>query len=106
MKTPVTIITEALGRVVTATEWLNGVLIPDFEVSHPKAETHGDYATNLALLLSKQVGQNPREIAEKLITSLQNDVEIASVIDTTRISVAGPGFINFWIKEEWLLLVS
>lgn len=103
MKTPVTIITEALGRVVTATEWLNGVLIPDFEVSHPKDEEYGDYATNLALLLSKKVGQNPREIAEKLITSLQNDVEIASVIDTTRISVAGPGFINFWIKEEWLL---
>lgn len=103
VKSPRQVITEALGRALETAGLLPPQGVPDFEVSHPKEEAHGDYATNLALLLAKQVGHNPREIAEKLITSLQNDVEIASVIDTTRISVAGPGFINFWIKEEWLL---
>lgn len=101
-KSPVQIITEALGRAVASQEWLKEVMIPDFSVSHPKDETHGDYATNLAMLLAKKLGLNPREIAQKLITSLQIDIELANLIDMSKIEVAGAGFINFWLKEEWV----
>ncbi|MBP9703091.1 arginine--tRNA ligase [Candidatus Woesebacteria bacterium] len=102
-KSPVQVITEALGRALAATGLMPESGVPDFNVSHPKDESHGDYATNLALLLAKNSGKNPREVAEKLITSLQNDIDLSSLIDTTNISVAGAGFINFTLTTEYLL---
>lgn len=74
-----------------------------FGVDHPKEESHGDYSCNVAMVLAKKVGQNPREVAEKLASVLQNDIQIASVIDMERIEIAGAGFINFWVKESWLM---
>ncbi len=74
--------------------------MPDFEISHPKDEKNGDYSTNIALLLAKRVGQNPRELAEKIASVLQNDVEMNRLIG--KIEVAGAGFINFYLKPEWL----
>ncbi|GAB4026693.1 MAG: arginine--tRNA ligase [Candidatus Microgenomates bacterium] len=103
MQNPTVLITEALGRALVASGLMPISKVPDFSVAHPKDETHGDYATNLALLLAKMMGMNPSEVAKKLITSLQNDAELATLIDTSKIDVAGAGFINFWLKEEWLL---
>ncbi len=103
MLNPVVVITEALGMAITATELMPESGVPDFNVSHPKDETHGDYATNLALLLAKKLGKNPREVAEKLITSLQNDTELSTLIDIAKTEVAGAGFINFTLKTEYLL---
>lgn len=74
----------------------------DFVVEHPREEANGDYSTNVALILAKKVGKKPREVAEKIVSYLQNDIEIASVIDTGRIEIAGPGFINFYLKDEYL----
>lgn len=71
-----------------------------FVVEHPKEESHGDYSTNVSLLVAKEQGQKPREVAEKLVQLLQNDILVNRMID--RIEVAGPGFINFWLKKEWL----
>jgi arginyl-tRNA synthetase len=67
---------------------------PELEI--PSLAQHGDYATNAAMVLAKSLKKNPREIAEKLsepITSLG-----ANVLD--RLEIAGPGFINFFIKKE------
>lgn len=75
----------------------------EFSVEHPRDEAHGDYSTNVAMLLAKKIGKNPREIAEKLVDSLLNDIEIASLIDITKIEVAGAGFINFTLKSDYLL---
>ena len=61
-------------------------------------EQFGDYATNVALQLSKQVGENPREIAEALRTELLVSLE-ETVSD---ISVAGPGFMNLRLAEPVL----
>lgn len=102
-KSPAQIITEALGRALVASGLMPEGGVPDFNVTHPKDETHGDYATNLALLLAKKLGMNPREVAEKLITSLQSDTDLSSLIDTTKINVAGAGFINFILKTDYLL---
>jgi len=99
---PAKLITEALGRALAASGLMPESGVPDFEVAHPKDEAHGDYATNLALLLARKIEKNPREVAELLITSLQNDIELANLIDIEKLSVAGPGFINFWMKQEYL----
>lgn len=57
-------------------------------------ETHGDLATNVAMALAGSLGQNPREIAEKLATKISNLDGIKSV------EVAGPGFINVRLADN------
>jgi arginyl-tRNA synthetase len=65
------------------------------ELTRPEAQ-HGDYATNVALQLSKQLGKNPREIGEALAEKLRGDVRLAAV------EVAGPGFINLRLTDQKL----
>lgn len=60
----------------------------------------GDYATNVALQLAKPLGQQPREIAEKLADSLRAGGDFIEV------SVAGPGFINMRLSDDRLLEMS
>jgi arginyl-tRNA synthetase len=55
---------------------------------------HGDFATNLALMLAKPAKTNPRQLAEKLVAAIPQD----AVID--KIEIAGPGFINFYLNPE------
>ncbi|OAH50955.1 arginine--tRNA ligase [Microbacterium oleivorans] len=62
--------------------------VADFPVERPKNRDHGDWASNAALKLSKQVGANPREFAAEVADALAAVDGIASV------EVAGPGFIN------------
>ncbi|MHB1297689.1 MAG: arginine--tRNA ligase, partial [Gemmatimonadaceae bacterium] len=59
-------------------------------LERPRDPAHGDWATNLAMTLSKPLGRKPREIADALIAAL--DTKAAGVAEAT---VAGPGFINF-----------
>ncbi len=66
------------------------------ELSRPD-EQFGDYATNVALQLAKQVGKNPREIAEVLVDVVQSQ----SFVQTA--SVAGPGFLNITLTDDALL---
>lgn len=55
---------------------------------------HGDFATNLAMLLAKPAKMNPRQLAEKLVAALPTDSAIAKV------EIAGPGFINFFMDSS------
>jgi arginyl-tRNA synthetase len=57
-------------------------------VERPKRPEHGDYATNVAMVLTKKVGQPPRAIAEKLASALAGDAVVATA------EIAGPGFVN------------
>ena len=68
-----------------------------FAVEHPADMTHGDYSTNVALVVGKQSGTNPREMAEKIKVALEKN--LPAEID--RIEIAGPGFINFICKPEF-----
>src|SRR5882724_10117221 len=61
-------------------------------VEPPKDPTHGDMATNAAMVLAKEARTKPRELAEKIAGRLRTDEVIASV------DVAGPGFINLTLK--------
>ena len=65
------------------------------ELTRPD-EKFGDYASNAALQLAKQLGRNPREVAEALAGELKNQALLANV------TVAGPGFLNFKLTDEAL----
>ena len=67
--------------------------VPDsVTIERPKTREHGDYATNAALQLAKAAGRPPREIAELIVSHL-DDPRVASA------EIAGPGFLNFRIDE-------
>ncbi|KAF0157566.1 MAG: arginyl-tRNA synthetase [Syntrophaceae bacterium] len=75
-------------------------LLPDVELSHIEIEVpanpeHGDYASNVAMILASQANQNPRNIA-KIIQENLTDPE--GIIEKTQI--AGPGFLNFRMKDD------
>jgi len=70
--------------------------LPPFEVEAPKLAEHGDLATNLALVLTKQARRPPRQIAEIIIKHLAAP---AGMLQKTEI--AGPGFLNFFIQDAY-----
>lgn len=62
----------------------------------PKLAAHGDLTTNVAMILGKSLGKNPRAVAQEILTSLKVDPEFVSAIE-----VAGPGFINFKFTDRF-----
>ena len=66
---------------------------PDFVIERTKSREHGDYASNIALLLAKPAGMKPRELAELLVNTLPSSQHVE------KISIAGPGFINFTLAR-------
>ena len=64
---------------------------PDFTVERTRNRDHGDFATNIALLLSKAAQRKPREVAEAIVAAMPQSDDIA------RIDIAGPGFINVFM---------
>lgn len=68
---------------------------PDVEIEEPKNESHGDFSTNLAMIMAKVQKMPPRKIAEILQPYLE---EAAAWIQKT--DIAGPGFINFFIAPN------
>ena len=71
-------------------------LTPNIQVETARDKAHGDFASNLAMMLAKPAGMKPRDLAEKLIAALPEHKAVASV------SIAGPGFINFFQDSGWL----
>ena len=63
-------------------------------IDHTKDNSHGDYATNIALTLSKQAKMNPVDLAKIIVGQLEETSFI------NKIEIAGPGFINFFMSEE------
>lgn len=75
-------------------------------VEPPRDASHGDLATNAAMVLAKPAGENPRALAERLAVELAKDGDIASA------DVAGPGFVNlklhdgFWQRQLAAILAE
>ncbi len=69
-------------------------LSPKINVENTRDKAHGDFATNLALLLTKAAGIPPRELAVKIVALVSGD----SIIEN--VEVAGPGFINFFVSDS------
>lgn len=81
-------------------EILNGLGIApvSFAIEHPASFTNGDYSANVAMLLGKAIGQNPRELADKIAEGLRVSLDKALV---ERVEVAGPGFINVYLSNRF-----
>ena len=75
-----------------------GVIADDMGVAiileRTRDAQHGDFATNLAMMLAKPAKMNPRQLAEKLVAALPKDNAV------TKVEVAGPGFINFFLDSR------
>jgi arginyl-tRNA synthetase len=64
-------------------------------VEPPRDASHGDLATNAAMVLAKPTGQNPRALAERLVEALKTDPSVVSA------EVAGPGFVNLKLADGY-----
>lgn len=73
------------------------ITLDDFSLSPPKQESFGDLSSNIALLISKQMKENPLGVAEKIKAELLNK----KIKNIDAITVTPPGFINFVIKQNF-----
>ena len=74
-----------------------GMVIQDINLEHPEQLDHGDYSTNVALVLSKQIGKKPVELAKEIVEALKKRIPKEIV----KVEVAGPGFINFYLSNDF-----
>lgn len=85
----------------------------DVHLEHPADEAYGDFSTNSAMQLfpkrsdfgrpDLQGVKNPRALAQIIVEELNKDSDLAK--NVSKIEIAGPGFINFWLSEEYLAQV-
>lgn len=69
-----------------------------FVIERPARIEHGEFSTNLAMVAAKNLGQNPRSLAEKICEYLlENPVQFQE-----KVEIAGPGFINFYLSSAYL----
>ena len=79
---------------------INGQLVESYDeamvvIEIPKDTTHGDYSTNIAMQLTRVLHKNPREIASTIVENITSDA-------IEKVEIAGPGFINFFLKNDSL----
>ena len=78
---------ELIEQSVLQSDW-----IPEISVERTRDAQHGDFASNLAMMLVKSAKTAPRQLAEAIIAALPDDVSVEKV------EIAGPGFINFFVN--------
>ena len=66
----------------------------NFQVSKPQDSLHGDWTSNLALIMAKEMKRNPRELANEIVETLESPQSFEKIV------IAGAGFLNFYLKEE------
>src|SRR5215831_1469097 len=82
------------AKLAAEGNWPAGIDLSRVVVEPPRDATHGDMATNAAMVLAKDAKAKPRELADKIAEKLRRDDLIAAV------DVAGPGFINLTLKPS------
>jgi arginyl-tRNA synthetase len=90
------LLTSAARRALAA-EGLNDNPIPRVLVEYPRVRDHGDYATNIAMVLASQLNRPPRTLAEAIVNHIDDPEGLIE-----RVEVAGPGFINVFVhRRAW-----
>ena len=64
------------------------------EIVKTKSEMHGDWSSNIAMIVAKKKGENPKELAQKIIKLIPNEDWLEKV------EIAGPGFLNFFLTKQ------
>jgi hypothetical protein len=90
------IITKAVNKAQQK-EQIPTIEMPEISIEIPREKEHGDFSTNIAMLITKQVKKPPRQTAEILIKNMELKDSYAR-----RVECAGPGFINFYLSNDWL----
>lgn len=101
-------IKEELRKLIQEAVERLGFEAKEINLEHPENIEHGDYSTNVALVLAKKLGKNPYELAEAIASKLKSNQSIKTHDRTfsyfiEKIEVAGPGFINFFLSKEYFL---
>lgn len=81
-----------------ATELFQFKQMPDYVIEVPRDEGHGDFSTNVAMLLARQARMAPRQIADIIISQM----DLGLMPEVVKVEVAGAGFINFFLDQSWL----
>ena len=74
--------------------------IPEIKIERPKSKDHGDFASNIALAVSKAAGKSPRDVAQILSEELLKEKKFK------KINIAGPGFLNFTLDTASLAEIA
>lgn len=77
----------------------------NIEVTHPRQEEFGDYSTSIIFQLVKDQKASPQKIGEKVISILNNLISQDKEPFIERVELAGNGFVNFWLVNDWFLKV-
>ena len=72
--------------------------IPAIQLEKPKDKSHGDFATNIAMQLARIAKKAPLQIAEEIVSNF----DLSNASSVKKVEIAGPGFINFFIKSDFL----
>ncbi|MBO6719705.1 MAG: arginine--tRNA ligase [Rhizobiaceae bacterium] len=88
-------IKNAVEHIGLKTKDGNAVDLSRITVEPPRDPSHGDLATNVAMVLAKSAGRNPRELAGEIAEALKADADVAEI------GVAGPGFINLRLSPTF-----
>ncbi|SFX80104.1 arginyl-tRNA synthetase [Thermoactinomyces sp. DSM 45891] len=92
---------EQIRQAILQAELVTEEQIPDILLEVPKEKSHGDWATNVAMQLTRIARRNPREIANVIVEKLDQ-----SKAQIHKIEIAGPGFINFTMDRSFLTGVA
>ena len=84
---------QALDDLISAGKLPESVASLTIQVEETRDKQHGDFASNLAMILTKQAGMPPRQVAQALTEAMKPDPAIEKV------EIAGPGFINFFLSN-------
>lgn len=71
--------------------------VPVFSLEHPEVMVHGDFATNVALVLARQMKKNPVDVARQISEMINRNLPA----EIKKVEVAGPGFINFYLSDKY-----
>lgn len=90
-------IKDALKQAILKAQLTESEGVPAIHLESPRDKANGDYATNIAMQLTKLAKKPPREIAEAILENLETAGTLIEKID-----IAGPGFINISIRKDYL----
>ena len=74
-------------------------LDPNIQIERTRDSSHGDFACNIAMMLAKPARAKPRDLAEMIVAAIPASKEVEKV------EIAGPGFINFFLKADAITAV-
>ncbi|MEK5205937.1 arginine--tRNA ligase [Psychrobacillus sp. FSL H8-0510] len=90
-------IKDALQQAIVKAELVTEEQIPTIQLETPRDKANGDYATNIAMQLTKLAKKNPRQVAEAIIENLELSGTMMEKVD-----IAGPGFMNITVRKDYL----